>query len=76
MVIPARGQKQLLEDPHTAHPRMVKMKNMVASYLWWPGQALKIRSSDAKYVSYVELHLLQHFCILRSGPKSPGPADI
>ena len=37
VVIPALGQKQLLEDPHTAHPRMVKMKNMVASYLWWPG---------------------------------------
>ena len=34
VVIPARGQRQLLEDLHTAHPGMVRMKNLARSYLW------------------------------------------
>ena len=37
VVIPARGQKQLLEDLHTTHPGMVRMKNLARSYLWLPG---------------------------------------
>ena len=37
VVVPARGQQQLLEDLHTAHPGIVRMKNLARSYLRWPG---------------------------------------
>ena len=37
MVVPARGQQQLLEDLHTAHPGIVRIKNLARSYLCWPG---------------------------------------
>ena len=36
MVEPARGQHQLLEDLQTAHPGIVRIKNLARSYLWWP----------------------------------------
>ena len=37
VVIPVRGQRQLLKDLHTAHPGIVRMKNLARSYLWSPG---------------------------------------
>ena len=69
VVIPARGQEQLLEDLPTAHPGMGRMKNLAGATYGDRGwiQTLKIRSSHQKYVSFIELHLLLHLCILGSG---------
>ena len=35
MVILARGQQRLLEDLH-ANLGIVRLSNLVHSYLWWP----------------------------------------
>ena len=37
VVVPARGQQQLLDDLHTADRGIVRMKNLPRSYVWWPG---------------------------------------
>ena len=37
VIIPARGQQQLLEDLHNTHPGIVRMKNLARCYLWSPG---------------------------------------
>lgn len=37
VVAPAQGRQQLLEDLHTAHPGIVRIKNLARSFLWWPG---------------------------------------
>ena len=37
VVVPARGQHQLLGDLHSTHPGIVRMENLARCYLWWPG---------------------------------------
>ena len=72
VVIPARGQKQLIEDLITANPGMVRWKIWRGATYGGQGwiQELRIRSSHAKYVNFIELHL----CIPGSGLKSAGSA--
>ena len=72
VVIPARGQKQLIEDLIAAHPGMVRWKIWRGATYGGQGwiQKLRIRSSHAKYVNFIELHL----CIPGSGLKSAGSA--
>ena len=55
VVIPARGQKQLLEDPHTTHPGMVRMKNLARSYLWLLGLDTNIEDK-VKSCKVCQLH--------------------
>ena len=72
VVIPVRGQKKLLEKLLTAHPGMVRWKIWRGATYGCQGwiQKLKIRSSHAEYVNFIELHLR----IPGSGLKSAGPA--
>jgi len=37
VVIPKWVQQQLLIEVHSGHPRMVRMKHVVRSFMWWPG---------------------------------------
>ena len=36
VIIPLKLQAKLLDDLHTEHPGMVRMKSLARSYLWWP----------------------------------------
>ena len=36
VVIPARYQEDMLQELHSSHPRIIRMKEMARSYLWWP----------------------------------------
>ena len=36
VIIPARYQKDMLEELHAGHPGIVRMKELARSYLWWP----------------------------------------
>ena len=36
VIIPIKLQAKLLDDLHTEHPGMVRMKSLARSYLWWP----------------------------------------
>ena len=36
VIVPPRGQKQVLDELHEAHTGSCKMKALARSYLWWP----------------------------------------
>ena len=36
VIIPARYQKDMLEELHAGHTGIVRMKELARSYLWWP----------------------------------------
>ena len=37
VVVPAKLQKQVLEELHQGHPGVVRMKTLARSHVWWPG---------------------------------------
>ena len=36
VIIPVRLHSKLLEDVHSGHPGIVRMKSIARSYFWWP----------------------------------------
>nr|XP_055071051.1 uncharacterized protein K02A2.6-like [Misgurnus anguillicaudatus] len=37
VVVPHKLRKRVLEELHTGHPGIVRMKSIARSYVWWPG---------------------------------------
>ena len=37
VVIPPQCQQNILQEMHSAHPGMTKMKSLARMYVWWPG---------------------------------------
>jgi len=44
VIIPDKLQKRVLEELHTAHPGIVRMKSKAHSHVWWPGLDSDIES--------------------------------
>nr|XP_054596817.1 uncharacterized protein K02A2.6-like [Nothobranchius furzeri] len=37
VIVPPKLRSGVLQELHTAHPGMVRMKSLARSYVWWPG---------------------------------------
>ena len=47
--MPDKGREALLQEPHSAHPGMTKMKALTRIYVWWPGLETDIKESACLY---------------------------
>ena len=37
VVVPPQGQQAVLQELHSSHPGMTRMKSLARMYVWWPG---------------------------------------
>ena len=51
VILPPKLRKQVLEELHTGHLGVVKMKAMARSYVWWPGLDAQIEEKCKMCVS-------------------------
>ena len=51
VIIPTRYQNDMLEELHTGHPGIVRMKELARTYIWWPNIDLEIEQTVRSCVS-------------------------
>ncbi|XP_060855198.1 uncharacterized protein K02A2.6-like [Metopolophium dirhodum] len=75
LIIPTKFRKELLQELHSTHLGIVKMKNLARSYVWWP----KIDNDIEKIIKECEKCLAYSDnpprSVLRSWPWPEGPAQ-
>ena len=55
VIIPNKLQGRVLEELHTGHIGIVKMKALARSRVWWPGMEQQIEQMAQKYEPYQSL---------------------
>ena len=70
--------RQVLKELYQCHSGMVKMKDLVQIYVWWPGMDVDIRKKLTVVIHTKALELLSqgYHYIPGNGPKNPGTRSM
>lgn len=69
VIVPPKLRQHVLEELHTGHLGVVKMKALARSYVWWPGLDAQI---EEKCKTCVSCQCIQKRLILQLCTHGPG----
>ena len=73
VIVPPKLRQQVLEELHAGHLRVVKMKALARSYVWWPGLDAQIEEKCKTCVSCQRIQKMPNLTPLHPWPWPAAP---
>ena len=72
VIVPEKLQSTVLEELHTAHPGVVRMKSIARIHVWWPGIDKQIEEMVKGCLPCQSIRNKPHHYMCGTGQISPG----
>ena len=74
VLIPPQGRQRVIDELHSGHPGISRMKSLARSYVWWPGMDADLESKVKTVINANRTRSLHQLCQCDpgNGHLSPG----